>query len=931
MARPVTIPLLHTKLSIPATRPSLVPRPRLIRQLDDGLRLGHRLILVSAPAGYGKTTLLAEWLAAGEPSRPTADRPMVAWLSLDQDDNDPVRFVAYLVTALQKAANVGDADLFDVADLRYPLSINDVLAALINRLEANSNYLVLVLDDYHEMTAPTIHEVVIYILEHLPAKMHLVLASRTDPPLPLARLRGRGQLTELRQTDLRFNHAEAIAFLNQAMGLALSTTSVATLTSRTEGWVAGLQLAAVSLQRQQPGDKAAFIDELSGSNRYILDYLIDEVLQQQPSPVQQFLMRTAILDRLCGPLCDAVLGKDERGSDSARLLEELERNNLFIVALDEARVWYRYHQLFADLLRQRLQRSEPDLPPILHRRAGAWLHQHGFTAEAIEHSLAAQDYPTAADLLRQVAGAMFMRSELATIRRWAAALPTDLLCTHPLLMLYYAGMQLLDGQSIEVVEASIAGAVAADTLGETTGWVKLLRSLIATYQGNLTRSTELARQGLKELSQAGGDFLGLDTLLRNAGYILDGIVNGKLEPAISVLREMVQIGRLTDNTLLTVLVYGRLTELLMLAGRLAEAHTLYRQAQAHARDPQGQLRPVGGMALIGLSSLLYEWNELDQAESLLHEGIALMTQMGEIASFRGHIELVRVKLAQGNIADAQSAVECAQKMAERFDVSGYDDAIAGIRQAHIWLAQQDARQLRQWVEDHKLPPAYIAQIAADPSALPLLRAYECSILARHHLKFGAPAQALEIVDWLLPPMEQAGWSALVIEALALRALALDALDRPDEADATLLHALTLAEPEGYIRTFVDAGPGIGRLLYRVAAQGQRTAYASRLLVAIPDAPPVSPVTAAAPAAQPGTTNSRHQPEVADLVEPLSEREIDVLSLISDGSSNQEIAQCLYLSLSTVKWHTGNIYGKLNVKNRTEAVAKARALGILPRA
>lgn len=918
-------PLLTTKLYIPPIRPELVPRPRLIERLNMGLQ--GKLILISAPAGSGKTTLLSEWIAGCEP------HIGVAWVSLDERDNDPAGFLAYLMAACQKIQpNLGEGVL-DALQSPRPPPVEDLLTPLLNQINSLPDHLVLVLDDYHLITARPVHEALVFLLDHLPANMHLVIATRSDPPLPLARLRGRGQLTELRQTDLRFTFDEVTEFLNQVMGLTLSVDEVAALAARTEGWIAGLQMAAVSLQGQDMGRVASFIRAFTGSDRYILDYLVEEVLQRQPKRVQTFLLQTAILARLSGPLCDAVVEieepTDRRQEDSLpghlfaaasgrEILEYLERANLFVVPLDDRRAWYRYHRLFADLLRQRLHQLRPELAPTLHRRASAWFEQNGLMAEAIDHAVSAGDFERAADLIEGAAETTLMRSEVATVQSWLEALPDDLVRTRPLLCVHHAWLLLLSGHPLDMAEARLQEAIDTDVSGSVSGEVAVFRALIATYQGDTRRSAELARQALELLPEKS---LFLRSLV--AGFLgLNYFYRGDVVTAGEALEEAVRIGQAVGNLMNTVLALCHLAELSILQGQLHQARAYYNQALELAVDEQGRPRPIAGIALTGLGNLLQEWNDLEGAAHHVSEGLELIKHWGEVGAISGYIALARLKQMQGDVKGANDMIQKARQLAIKFDAMEMDDILVAAVQARLWIDQDNLEAASHWVKARKVAGDADSWVSAEQSdrTLSLAQAIEYITLARVYIARDQDDKALAMLAALLQVAERAGWLGFVIEILILQALALQKQGNTLQAIAPLERALSLAEPSAYVRSFIDEGPPMARLLYQAATRGIAPAYASKLLAAfeteiqgeekrvIPSAPPL--------------------PSTLALIEPLSERELEVLQLIAKGLSNQEIAQRLFISLRTVKWHTSNIYGKLGVKNRTEAAAKARELDLL---
>jgi LuxR family maltose regulon positive regulatory protein len=929
----MSAPLLMTKLYIPPVRPELVSRPRLIERLDRGLRLGHRLTLISAPAGFGKTTLLSEWISSRQGGRetkrqeehlvPSPPCPQVsfAWLSLDAGDNDPARFLAYVIAALQTIEEDIGRVALDALQSPQPPPLESVLTGVINEIAAIAQSdrqvrpYVLVLDDYHVIKARSIHDALAFLLDHLPLHMHLVVTTRSDPPIPIARLRGCGQLTDLRLADLRFTPGEVTEFLNRVMGLDLSADDVATLASRTEGWAAGLQMAAIAMRspglpqaavstQEKRANVADFIQAFTGSNRYILDYLLEEILQRQSENIQTFLLQTSVLDRLTGPLCDAVVGQvGNLPYRSQEILEHLERHNLFVVPLDDERQWYRYHHLFAALLRKRLQQTQPDTVPRLHRRAAEWYEHHGLVAAAIEHALPTEDFERAARLIEQATEATVMRSEIATLRGWVEALPDDVVRARPILCVYHAVALLLSSHPLDVVEARLRDAMEADATGSVSGEVTAFRALIVAYQGDLSQSAELSHRALELLPKERLFFRGVA-----AGCLgFASLLSGDVVVARRALNEAARIGQQAGNLVITALALCNLGELSgVIQGRLGEARAFYDQMLELAADGQGRPRPAAGAALMGLGELLREWNDLEAATRHLTEGIELTRQLVEAEAIHGYVGLARVRQAQGNAQGAREAIQIAEQLAIKFDATEIDDLFVAGHKARLCVAQGDIEAALRWVEEHRLDE----EVRLDK--LPLHRTFEYITLAHVRIAQGRPDEALKVLRSLLPATEAAGWMGFVIEIRILESLALQAQGNVAHAITALEHALSLAEPEGHVQIFISWGPPMARLLYEAAARGVAPEYTGKLLAAFPVAEPAA--------------KSRKPP--AELIEPLSTRELEVLQLIAAGASNPEIAQKLVIAVNTVKKHVNSIFGKLAVTSRTQAVARARGLGLI---
>lgn len=889
-------PLLRTKLYVPQPRPDLVSRPRLVERLNGSLSRAPGVTLISAPAGFGKTTLLSAWIRDA--------KPPVAWLSLDGGDNDPARFWTYVIAALRtRHPDLGEATL---AALRAPQPppIAVALTALLNELAALPGPVILVLDDFHLIEAQAIHDAVTSFLDHLPPPLHLMIATRADPPLPLARLRGRGQMTEIRAEDLRFTPAETAAFLTGVMGLDLPAGDVRALETRTEGWITALQLAALSLQGQDEAQRRGFIRTFTGSHRYILDYLAEEVLGGQPESLQVFLLQTAILERLTGPLCDALTGQ----TGGQATLERLEQANLFIVPLDDERRWYRYHRLFADLLRQRLQRAYGAQVPALHRQAAAWYESQGFVTEAMSHALAGADFERAARLVGQNAQAMLYRGEVTQLLAWLGALPDELVRSRPWLCICQAWALLLSGQ-LEAIEPYLhaAGqapppADAAEPGQDGPGHVAAIRAYAAALQGDAPRASELARQALDSLSEK-------NVMVRSVvTYLLGGVclLTEDLAGAAQAFAEAGRIGQEAGNLHIAVPALCALAHLQAVRGQLHQAAGTFGEALQLAggrRAGRGQPLPMAAMAFSGLAGLLYEWNDLEAATRHLTQGLEQGELWGNADTLAsGYVGLARARQAQGDLDGALEALQRAEQLLREHAVTPTTEARVAASGPRLWLARGNRAAIESWVRQRGLEVA---------GRLSYVREVEYLALARVLLARNEAAEATALLGRLLQAAETAGRQGSAIEILALQALALRARDDIPGALAALERALSLAEPEGYARTFLDEGEPMLELLRHAGSRGIAPAYVSRLLAA------AGPTAAdrASPAAQP-------------LIDPLSERELEVLQLLAAGLTNQEIARKLVVATGTVKAHTASIYLKLNAHSRSQAVALARELGLL---
>ncbi len=913
---PMSVPILATKLYIPPPRPKAVLRPRLIERLNEGLANGRKLTLISAPAGFGKTTLVSEWVAGCDQK--------VAWLSLDEGDNDPSRFLTYLVAALQPmAANIGEGVLSALHSSQPPPT-ESILTALLNEITAIPDHFVLVLDDYHVIDSKAIDEALTFLLEHLPPQMHLVIASREDPPLPLARLRARGQLTELRAADLRFTPEEAAEFLDRMMGLNLSDADIAALEARTEGWIAGLQLAALSMEGRS--DTTGFIQAFTGSHHFVLDYLIEEVLQKQPESIQTFLLRTSILDRLCGPLCDAVLGS--ASASGQETLEYLERANLFIVPLDNERRWYRYHHLFRDILRQRLGQSlSPAEIAEYHICASLWFEKNGDEAEAFQHAFASGDFGRAAGLAEAAWQGMNGSFQSAAWLGWVKKLPKDVIRVRPVLSTQM-GQAFMDAGEPEASEACLQDAeqclngsygemVVADEaqLGPLPAMIALTRAYNAQVQGDLSATVKYAELALQHIPE--------DDLFRRAQATITLEVThwtkGDLEPARSALGDWMNSMQKAGNFIFVVASAFAMADILVAQGRLREAVKTNQQAIQLASNHGKDAQHITAHHYLGLALLQHEMGE----DAAAAEQLQKAREMGEHTtlvdwSYRWHLAQARLKESGGDLEAALVWLDEARRVYVKTPIPDIRPIEA--LKAEVYLKQGRLAKAQDWARARGLSAddeiSYLGEFEHLTLARVLMAEYQRR-QARHLI-----LQAIGLLERLLKTAETQTRTGSIIEILLVQALAHQVQGNLPLALASLERALTLAEPEGYVRLFVDEGEPVRLLLlgFRERIERQSSGhghplfgYVEKLLSAYARAGVKQPTT---------------DPKNPDMIEPLSERELEVLRLVAQGLTNHEISQRLVVALSTVKGHNLRIFGKLQARNRSEAVTRARDLGLL---
>ncbi len=909
-------PILATKLYIPPPRAAVVPRRRLIERLDEGLARGCKLTLVSASAGFGKTTLVSEWVAQCE-------RP-VAWLSLDEGDNDLPRFLMYLTAALQTVAGDIGAGVLAALQSPHPPGSELILTMLLNEIAAMGERLVLVLDDYHVIDARAVEQAMAYLVEHLPPQMHLVIATREDPHLPLGRLRVRGQLTELRAADLRFSHVEAADFLSRVMSLNLSAGDISALEARTEGWIAGLQLAALSMQGHQ--DATSFIKSFTGSHHFVLDYLMEEVLRQQSEAIQTFLLHTSILNGLCGSLCDAVL-REPAGSGQ-ETLEYLERANLFIVPLDNERRWYRYHHLFGDILCQRLgQKLPPREIAAYHLRASLWYEKNGDEAEAFQHAIAAGDYGRAAGLAELAWQGMESAFQSAAWLGWVKKLPEDEVRLRPVLSTQMA-TAYMDAGEPEASEACLQdaerclngspdGVVVVDQtlLKPLPAMIAMIRAYNAQVQGNLSATVKYAELALQLTPE--------DDLFRRAQATITLEVThwtrGDLESARSALGEWMTSMQQAGNFVFVVASAFGLADILIVLGRLREAEKTYQQALLLASKHGKDAQHITAHHYLGLAMLAHEKGEDAAAAEHLQKARELGEQTTLVDwSYRWHLAQARLKESEGDLEAALAELDEARGAYVKTPIP--DARPIDALKAKVYLKQGRLAKAQDWVHVRELSAEdeinYLNEFEHLTFAWVLMSEYQ-SHRSRHSI-----LQTTGLLERLLKAAEAQRRNGNVIEILAAQALAHEEQGNLPLALASLERALTLAQPEGYVRTFVDEGEPMRLLLLELRAWIEKQArspshpllgYLEKLNSAFQGVEEKQPTSS---------------PKRAELIERLSERELEVLRLVALGFTNKEISQRLVLALSTVKGHNLRIFGKLQAKNRSDAVRRARELGLL---
>jgi len=880
---------LSTKLFIPPIRPDQVLRPRLVDQINQGLQ--SNLILLSAPAGFGKTTLVSEW-------RNQSNIPF-CWITLDESDNDIGRFLAYFIAALQSININADEQLLTLIQPPRSSPIESILIPLINQIANAHQEFVMVLDDYHLIQNNEIHDLLTFLLDRGPSSMHLVITTREDPPLPLARFRGRGELMVIRAADLRFSVSEGEILLNQIQGQKLSADSIETLVNRADGWVTALQMVSIAL-KDNP-DPSGYIRDLSGNQSYIADYLTDEVINQQPDEIKDFLIKTSILNRLSGSLCHAVTGQ----TNSQLILKQLRDSNLFLSSLDDENSWFRYHRLFASLLHQRLLETQPDMIPALYLKASQWFDTNGYPAEAIDYAFRGHHVERAIDLIELHARAMIMRSEISTFILWVEKLPEDLVHEKPSLSILYALAVLVKSGEKQIAHSFIDPITPEND--HNTGQLNTVKAMIAVFDGQISNGIELARQAMKQLPSE-------DLFFRTiAAWNLSGALamSGNPEEGLKVLKEVIDTSLASHNYLVAIIAQCRLAAAQVQKGNLKYAKEILEQSIDIATKDQKHPLPAAAEAMMGLGNIYREWYQFERARKYLLESISLSKRWREFTIIDSYVSLAHIRQSKGDVEGANQMMADALKIAVQYSATEKDDRYVASQQAHLRVRQGDLKAAWRWATGLGLKD-YLGANKLDLTGRlgeDIILRYELIVFTRVLIAEKQWGKALSLLNLLLPSLEEIGFLSKIIEMHILIALGMVGQGDVKRAISSLLTAINLAEPEGFTRLFLDEGPVMIRLLQEYQAGNDKSEFVDVLLNT--------------------STQITEKPEIpTKSLDPLSEREIEILRLLTTDLSAPEIAEHLHIAVSTIRTHTKNIYSKLGVHSRFEAISKAKDRNLL---
>ena len=898
--------ILTTKLYAPPIRSGLVLRPRLVDKLQQQMQ--HKLTLISAPAGFGKTTLVSEWMNQLE-------QP-VAWVSLDAGDAEPPRFLIYLLKSLQTVLPDFGNELIEILQTARTIQAELIVSQIINDLADLDQRIVLVLDDYHTLDSKPVDDILAFLLDHMPPQLHLVITTREDPSFSTARLRARGELIEIRANDLRFTTPEATAFLNQQMGFGLKPDDIAKLEARTEGWIAGLQLAALSMEGRS--DVSQFINSFSGSHRYVLDYLVEEVLQHQPPDIVDFLLQTALLDRMCGSLCDAVTGQN----NGQHMLELLEHKNMLVVPLDDERQWYRYHHLFADVLQAHTHEDDSQQRSILLSRASQWHEAHGLRSDAIEYALKAHNFEQAANLIELSWPFVAQNIPSSEFLRWAEMLPEEIMEDRPVLIAAYA-WALLDTRHLDAADhyltlvenwlEIIDRQVEHQATVINEAQFKLLAGTTATARAYLSRARETIDETIYHAEHALTLLAPDQHYWRGLTALFSGLArwaNGDFDNAQAVIKDSIHSLGEADNLYFQVYATVVLAEIRVMQGKLRQAYECYHEARQLAQSADNRAAPMSISYYAGLGDLYREWNELETAEQQINTGSKQLSRaLIGFDAYRLKIVLAQVRAAQGRYDDAMSLLTEAKQDFKSGTVPNIPSP-ESVRTRFL-LKQERLDEAMEWIHQRGLSTENRLNFSDEFDHITLVR-----VKLAHYQQQPDPQELESLLDFLERLRQSAadgGRSGRELEILVLKSLAHQSSGQMQEALQCIQEAVKLAEPEGYIRIFVDEGQAMRSLLSTSLTTGADAAYIVRLLQHI------------------GSTDTPEEASLPPndlLIEPLSNREMEVLELVARGLTNQDIADELFIAVSTVKKHMNNILGKLSVSNRTQAATRARELGLL---